>query len=389
MRENPNMVIFIKGLDLGGYSGGADLFGANLACGLQKLGVPTRLCICYKFDTDAERNIVEHIADAGIAPCFLLNWNGHTNGMSYLQALSKLDAYLDGLDIDIIHSHFHTGTLLAIWLKLSRRTRRVARTAHADHEWQRGWDGLLKQAIIRTLIFAIFPLLVDLEVGVSTYAAEVLNQRFLARMLKKRTLVIPNAIPTQEGTQSDASQARFTGWVGDHPVIGSVGRLEEQKGYKYFLEALPEVLLVFPDLEIWLIGEGSLLNELKEQSQKLRISDHVVFMGKQAKVSSLLSRMDLFVSSSLYEGLPTVVLEAMDMGVPCVVTAIPGTMDIVTDKNGLLVRAKDSKGLAKVIIAALGTPSIRKNIVANATQTMERFRIDSVCREYLEAYHRL
>lgn len=386
MTKNPNTVIFIKGLDLGGSSGGADLFGANLALALKENNAQVRLIICYKFNTEAEHNILNDISRNGITPVFLLDWAGYTSGMFYLQALRKLAAYLKNLDTDIIHSHFHTGTLLAIWLKISGKVRHVVRTAHVDHEWQRGWDGLLRQAIIRTLIFVIFPLFVDLEVGVSTYTVEVLNQRFISRLLNKESFVIPNAIPKHDRNERTNLENRFTGWLADHPIIGSVGRLEEQKGYTVLIEALPEILVKFPDLVTWLIGDGPQMELLKEQCQKLGIENRVVFWGKQDNVAALLSKMDVFVSASRYEGLPTVVLEALDIGVPCVVTDIPGTRDIVSGNNVQLCRAGDSKSLADAINSVLMNPSIRKTLVENGLQTVDRFRIDNVSRAYWAAY---
>jgi glycosyltransferase involved in cell wall biosynthesis len=387
--ENPNIVIFMKGLDLGGYSGGADLFGANLACELNKNLEQVTLCICFKFNTEAERYALNHIVEKGITPIFLFDWNGHTNILIYFRVLLKLSILLKNLQVDIIHSHFHTGTLLSIILKLFRKVRWIVRTAHADQEWRRGWDGFFKQAIIRSLIFMVFPIFVDQEVGVSTYAVEQLNQRYIAKVLNKTAIVIPNAIPIHDGYQATIPQKRFTGWLGDRPIIGSVGRLDDQKGYKYLIDALPEILLYFPNLETWLIGDGPLKNELKNQCLKLGISDHVVFWGKQNNIPALLSRIDLFISSSLYEGLPTAVLEAMDFGVPCIVTDIPGTRDLIYEKNVLVVAAKDSNAMAKTIDFVLHTPSARRTMVEKSAKIMGIFRIDNISKAYLEVYREL
>ena len=155
--------------------------------------------------------------------------------------------------------------------------------------------------------------------------------------------------------------SRYSGWIDDHPIIGSVGRLEDQKGYTYLIDALPQIIAIFPNIETWLVGDGPLNSALKKQCQDLGISDHVVFWGKQNNIPSLLSKMDLFISSSLYEGLPTAVLEAMDFGVPCIVTDIPGTRDIVHDKNVLVVGAKDSRALASAIIFYLKSPFTRED----------------------------
>jgi glycosyltransferase involved in cell wall biosynthesis len=384
---NPDIAIFIKGLDIGGLCGGADLFGANLACELHRNGQPVRLLICNRYKTEAELINLKLINEKGINPEFLLVWNGRPTVQYYLQALRKLNNLLEIHNADILHTHFHTGSFLAILLKLSHKARSIVRTAHVDHEWKRGWGGLLKQATIRALIFVVFPLLINLEVGVSTYTVELLNDRLIAKLLRKRALVIPNAIPGRAAPV--VSLSRYTGWLSDHPVIGSVGRLEKQKGYSYLIAALPSILPVFPNLEVWLIGEGLLKGELEAQCRNLRVSEHVVFWGKRTDVPALLEKMDIFISPSVYEGLPTAVLEAMDSGVPCIVTDIGGTRDIVSDANALIVGSMDSKALADAISLLLTTPTMRKQLVENAMKTVNRFRIDNIAMAYMEAYLRL
>ncbi len=387
--NNPKIAIFIKGLDLGGFSGGADLFGANLACGLKKNWEQITLFICFKFNTEAEQNILNKIKGEGVTPNFLLDWEEHTNIIIYCKVLLKLFTQLKSRQVDIIHSHFHMGTLLSILMKLFGKVRRVVRTAHVDHEWRRGWKGFFKQAIIRSFIFVIYPIFIDQEVGVSSYTVEELNQRLITKVLHKPAIVIPNAIPINDGYERPTPQTRSEGWLGDLPIIGSVGRLEEQKGYKYLIDALTILLLKFPSLETWLVGDGPLKDALKTQCLELGVSEHVIFWGKQNNIPAMLSKMDLFISSSIYEGLPTVVLEAMDFGVPCIVTDIPGTRDIVYQKNIPVVAAKDSKALAAKIEFILQNPSVRKAMAEEGTKIVERFRIDNVSQAYLKVFQKL
>jgi glycosyltransferase involved in cell wall biosynthesis len=389
MPINHKVLVFVKGLDLGGYSGGADLFGVNLACGLRENGVDVKLCVCYKFNTDAENDLINSLNIKGIIPIFLLEGFDRPRANGYIDAFFELNRYLNNHQIDIIHSHFHIGTLLSIMLKILRKVRWVVRTAHIDQEWKRGWRGFIKQSIIRMLIFVIFPLFVDLEAGVSRSTVEGLNNRFVAKLINKHAELIPNAISVPVDFALKINQKNYSGWQGDHPIIGSVGRLEEQKGYKYLINALPEVIQQYPNIETWIIGDGQLLLELKEQSEILCLGDHIVFWGKQNSIPELLSKMDVFVSSSIYEGLPTVVLEAMVHGVPCVVTDIPGTRDIAQEKNVVSVPARDSHGLACGINQVLENPSLRKILAENAIKSVNRFSIENISLEYIDAYLRL
>jgi glycosyltransferase involved in cell wall biosynthesis len=100
--------------------------------------------------------------------------------------------------------------------------------------------------------------------------------------------------------------------------------------------------------------------------------------------------MDLFVSSSLWEGLPTVVLEAMACSVPVVATRIPGTDELVRDgENGRLVPPYDGKCLSDAIIQALRTPVEQKRHVEQALKTIRQFSMEEIAGQYEKLYEKL
>jgi glycosyltransferase involved in cell wall biosynthesis len=100
--------------------------------------------------------------------------------------------------------------------------------------------------------------------------------------------------------------------------------------------------------------------------------------------------MDLFVSSSLWEGLPTVIMESLAAGTPVVATAIPGTQDLISPRvNGWLADAGDSQDLAKQILLALNDPVKRKKFSAAGQQTVQEFSISSVAEKHARLYREL
>jgi glycosyltransferase involved in cell wall biosynthesis len=389
MLESRKVLIFIKGLDIGGYSGGADLFGINLAGELRKQDCKVVLCACHQYRTEAEKERVNSLRINNIEPIFLIESIGSSSLKGYLHALRKLYRIVNDQKVQIIHSHFQAGTLLSIFLKLSGKVRWVVRTAHIDQEWRRGWHGFTRQAIIRMLFFLIYPLFVNIEIGVSRSCVEGLNQRLVSKILSKVAILIPNAVLIPESLPDALHHKDYSGWQSKHPIVGSVGRLEVQKGYQYLVEAIPKVIEQFPDLQLWLIGGGPLLNELKKQCETLVISENVIFWGTQNKVQEFLSKMDIFVSSSVYEGLPTVVLEAMMYGIPCVVTDIPGTRELNQGKNVISVPAQDCQALSHAIINVLCSASLRETLTHNAWQTVNRFRIEKITQKYMDVYRKL
>lgn len=383
------VIQLIKGLDIGEIHGGSELFGMNLACALHDTQAEVVLCILYKMGTEQERKHLVSLEQKGIRLLFLQDWEGETSLGSFYQGARKLASFLKDHPADVLHSHFQVGTFLAILLKLTGHVRSIVRTVHVNREWERGWNGLVQQLIIRSFISVLFPLFVDIEASVSGSAAEVLNRRLVARMLRKRSPVIYNSIPLdwqpQQDTpavEPDRRDKRF--------IVGTVGRLTEQKGHSYLLEAIPHVLKEVPEAAFWMIGDGPLMNDLHTQARQLGIENAIQFMGKRDDVHALFDQMDLFVLPSLYEGLPTVVLESMAHQVPVLGTTIAGTRELIQhQKNGWLVPACDPQALVQAILYALRHPEERDRVAHDAWQTVQEFRIEVAAQKYISLYQTL
>jgi len=138
------------------------------------------------------------------------------------------------------------------------------------------------------------------------------------------------------------------------PVIGTVGTLTEQKGHKYLLEALAKVTEVIPDVKLLIVGDGHLRTELEELSAEFGVGENVIFCGCRRDIPEILAILDLFVLSSLGEGLSLVTLEAQVCGKPVVASNVDGIPEAVNDgQTGLLVPPEDPERLATAIITLL------------------------------------
>lgn len=139
------------------------------------------------------------------------------------------------------------------------------------------------------------------------------------------------------------------------PVLIGVGRLEKQKGFCYFIEALPEIKKKYPDAQIVLLGKGSLENELKKKARELRIEDCVHFLGFVDNPYKYMRAADVFVLSSLWEGFGLVLVEALATGTSVVATNCPhGPTEILKEGEfGRLVSPGGSKSLAVGVIQSL------------------------------------
>ena len=138
-----------------------------------------------------------------------------------------------------------------------------------------------------------------------------------------------------------------------HFVIGNVARLEMRKGHQFLLDAFKKVTLERKDypLKLLIIGEGEDREKLENYTKKLNLEDKVIFAGYREDVGELMVIMNIFVLTSLREGLPRVLVQAAAVGMPSIAFNVDGVSEIIKDnQNGFLIRPKDIEQLASRII---------------------------------------
>ena len=158
-------------------------------------------------------------------------------------------------------------------------------------------------------------------------------------------------------------------------IFGTVGRLVPTKGQIYLVRAFAKVKQEIPSSYLVFIGDGRLRSELEKEIAAAGLTNSVRFLGRREDVPELLRAMDCFVLPSVAEGLPTVILEAMAAGVPCIASAVGGIPEIIADnKTGFLVPPMDEKTLAVVMITAAKKPQQEiKVVVDNAREMVRNF----------------
>jgi len=142
----------------------------------------------------------------------------------------------------------------------------------------------------------------------------------------------------------------------DVPVVGNISRFFDLKGHNYLLQAASRVLQTFPETKFLLVGDGILRERLICQAEDLKIRDNIIFTGlvERKEVPKLISVMDVVVHTSLREGLPRVLPEALAMAKPVIAFEIDGIAEVIKDGiNGYLIPPRDSRRLANSIIHLL------------------------------------
>lgn len=209
-----------------------------------------------------------------------------------------------------------------------------------------------------------------------------------------RISVIPNGVDVDQYRRrtAPATARHALGIPPDaDPVLAVVGRLEEQKGHRYLLPAIAELMTTSPGIYLVLAGDGMRRDDLARQAAALGIAGRVRFAGHIGDVQTVLDAADIFVLPSLWEALPFALLEAMASGLPVVATAVAGVPELVEhNQTGLLVPAADPSALAASLSALITRPELAKQMGAAARDRVRaQFSLASMLDQTQSLYDRL
>ncbi len=173
-------------------------------------------------------------------------------------------------------------------------------------------------------------------------------------------------------------------------VVGSVGRLSEEKGLRYLIKAAPIILEKCSQVFFVLVGDGGERQALEDLAVKLNVHKRIIFQGFMPDVEKAYSAFDVFVLPSVYETFGLVVLEAMTAGVPVVASATGGVVEILEDKhNGFLVPPRDKKALAAGVVNLIEhRETMAGPMVAKAKQLVKDKFDRKVAIDRIESFYR-
>lgn len=174
-------------------------------------------------------------------------------------------------------------------------------------------------------------------------------------------------------------------------LIGFVGRLSEEKGVNYLIEAGSVLKQITETFKIVILGDGPNNIELKNLTKSKGLDNEIIFSGFQDDIDKWLAAFDVFVLPSLTEGTPMALLEAMSMGIPVIASAVGGVPDIVNNGvNGFLVEPGDYRELCEKIALLKNNPALREKMASEAVRTIkERFDVNAWCRKIESEYDSL
>jgi glycosyltransferase involved in cell wall biosynthesis len=234
--------------------------------------------------------------------------------------------------------------------------------------------------------------LVEALDGLICVSRGVYRSFVLASLPGEKVCTIRNGIAPHRPHAPRRSDVRQgLGLPQDAPIVLTVARFVEQKGYQHLLKAIPSILSQSPCTYFLWVGQGPLKLQLQRQVRAQGLAERVRFLGQRGDARSLMGAADLLVMPSLFEGLPLVVLEAMAAGLPVIGTRVCGTCEaVVHGRTGLLVDVGDVSGLAAAIVEGVTRPDLAAQWGAAGRQRLEQeFSSARMARETTDLYENL
>lgn len=316
------------------------------------------------------------LSDRGIAHLTVPHLDRPIRPLGDLRALKALRQRLASLQPDLLSTHSSKAGVLGR-LAADRLELPVIFTAH-------GWAFTPGVPTTRRLLYQVIERLVSQKASHIITVSE--HDRRLAleqlRIDPERITAIPNGMPDVPTTPRAAPN------MGE-PRLVMVGRFLPQKDHETLIRAL--VGLRHRPWTLDLVGDGPRLGKVDSMVRAVGLQDRVRFLGERNDVERVLAGSSIFVLSSLWEGLPRSIIEAMRAGLPVVAARVGGVAELVQDQEtGLLVEPKRADELERAIDFLLTNPAERCKMGVQARQRYaQRFAFERMLNETKRVYERV
>ncbi len=284
--------------------------------------------------------------------------------------------------VEVVHSHLYHANLygrIAAW----REGIPVIASVHNTYS-RRKWHRHLINRLLAKLSFRITAGSADVE-------RDILVHDHVAA---EKVVRLPNCIDLDrvETSLAAAAAKRQLGFGPTDPVIGTVGRMEEQKGHAFLLDAFAR-LRKMPELEamplrLLVVGDGRLKSATEQRAKDIGIVGACRFPGSIKDLADIYRAIDVFVMPSLWEGLSLAMLEAMAAGLPMIATDVGGARDVLGDGlRGVLVPPADAGALAQAMRDLLIDAGRRSTLAdSGSTHVRENYSVAALSRQLAGLY---
>lgn len=353
--------------------GGAEMLAARLA---------RRLRDRYRFVfacLDGVGPLGEELQREG----FSVQLIGRKRGLDWFCPL-RLARVLRNHNVDVLHAHQYTPFFYGLTARLRGPRRPIVFTEHGRH--QPDYPRRKRIFANRLLVSGRDRLL---GVGAAVRQALIDNEGLPAG----RVEVLYNGIDVNAFAPiaNRALAHAGNGAAKKELVVVQVARLDYLKDHLTAIRTIERVVRHYPSTRLVLIGDGPEREVIEATMRQLRVADKVQILGTRNDVASQLTNADLFLLTSISEGIPLTVLEAMAAGLPVVATDVGGLREIVVEnETGFLAPARDDELLAQHIVRLAADSDLRRRLGdAGRKRAQQFFDEQRMCDEYGRIYEDL
>lgn len=339
--------------------------------------------------TGPEGELITEVQKKGIPLTIIPEIVREVNPVKDLIATFKLVNIFRRERPHIVHTHSSKTGIIGRWAARIARVPVIVHTVHgwAHHPYQKAF--IRGMYIFLERIAAPFT---DRLIAVSTLNVEKGLKDHIGT--RDSYVVIHSCINIEQFSRTStdsASLKRSLGLNGNGPVVGTVSRLSQQKNPLDFVRMAALVKKKIPEAQFLFVGDGPLRSETEALIRELNLQKYLVLAGLRKDVPELLRCMDIFTLTSLWEGLPRVIPQAMVAGLPVVANNIDGNAEIIQDgSNGFLIAPGDAAGMADKVVQLLKDQKLKKEISAKGHETaLQEFSLHDMVRKIAALYEEL
>ena len=298
----------------------------------------------------------------------------------------RLRAFADQNNVDILHAHQYTPFFQAMLSRGLLGRRPVLFTEHGRHFPD---SSSRKRSIVNRLLLKRRDRLVGC--GEAVRQALIDNEGLPA----DRCDVVYNGVDLQSLGSGDAAKRNTLrssfGFSEDDFVAVQVARLHELKDHLTAIATIDEARKHNPHIKLLIVGEGDQRESIEKEIQHRNVESNVVLAGNRNDIADLLAASDCFLMTSISEGIPLTIIEAMAARLPVISTAVGGIPEMITDgKSGFLSQAKDSASLASHLVRLSQDAALQKSVAeAGHVRAEESFSIQSMLSGYANMYQEM
>lgn len=350
--QDPRIVLVVDGLG----AGGAEKTVADVAGALTTIGMDTT--VIY---------LQERPNRIGLEACSQRHVSTLFVRITRLWKIREWVAFIlsiKRLRPDVLHAHLHYATIVSIVVGALLRIRTVV-TLHTLEE-----PGDWSKAGLRLRLMFILIKYVPCELICLTNQSKAIALKH-APKVSRRIHVIPNGLDL--GEWKIERQKEIARDPTSPIVMLSVAVLRKLKGIHHLIHAHAVLSKRFPNLQLWIVGDGPERHRLEQEAELAGSKENVFFTGHRSDIRELMKSADLFVLPTLFDALPTVVIEAMAVGLPIVASRTGGIPEMIKDKEtGLLVEPANEGELISACDHLIRHPHLASKLGDAARKSVER-----------------